>query len=122
MLNMTNPLLRKHCIPCEGGIPPATDAEIQALIVSVPGWALGSHVEGETSIKTLKRTMTFSDFRAAMAFLRRVEDIAESEGHHPDFCVHYNRVEFTLFTHAVGGLHENDFILAAKIDAIEKTL
>lgn len=119
---MTEDLQRKHCIPCEGGIPPATDAEIRALMVSVPGWVLGSRVEGGKSIKILQRAMTFSDFRAAMAFLRRVEDIAESEGHHPDFCVHYNRVDFTLFTHAVGGLHENDFILAAKIDAIEKTL
>ena len=57
-----------------------------------------------------------------MAFLREVEEIAESEGHHPDFCVHYSRVDFTIWTHAIGGLHENDFILAAKIDAIRQNL
>lgn len=75
--------------------------------------------KGDEHVATLQRQMKFKDFRAAMAFLRKVEDVAEAEGHHPDFCVHYNIVDFTLWSHAIGGLHENDFILAAKIDALQ---
>ena len=118
---MTNPLLQKHCIPCEGGIPPATDDEIRRYRSLAPGWIVRPQLDGEKTIQTLQRTFTFKDFRAAMSFLHQVEELAEAEGHHPDFCVHYNRVDFTLFTHAVGGLHENDFILAAKIDEMTKT-
>jgi 4a-hydroxytetrahydrobiopterin dehydratase len=68
----------------------------------------------------LIKTFKFANFVAAMEFLNRVAELAESEQHHPDFCVHYNRVDFTLWTHAVGGLSDNDFILAAKIDALVK--
>jgi 4a-hydroxytetrahydrobiopterin dehydratase len=67
---------------------------------------------------TIVRSVTFANFVAAMQFLNRVAEVAEAEGHHPDFCVHYNRVDFTLSTHAVGGLSENDFILAAKINSL----
>lgn len=115
---MTNQLTSKRCIPCEGGVPPATDEEIKGLITHVDGWELTTTKQKAVDVKAITKEMTFKNFREAMTFLRKVEDLAESEGHHPDFCVHYNRVVFTIWTHAVRGLHENDFILAAKIDQL----
>lgn len=110
-------LLNKHCVPCEGGIAPLNDDQIRELLAQIPRWSVGEIVVKGQSVKSLQRTLHFDNFRHAMAFLRKVEEIAESEGHHPDFCVHYNRVDFTIWTHAIGGLHQNDFILAAKIDS-----
>lgn len=100
----------KKCEPCEGGVPPLGAAETARLLAELPGW--------EAKGGRLRKSVKFPSFRAAMAFLSRVADLAESEGHHPDFCVHYDRVDFTLWTHAIDGLAENDFILAAKIDAL----
>ncbi|PWB75978.1 4a-hydroxytetrahydrobiopterin dehydratase [candidate division GN15 bacterium] len=97
---------------------PLNDEQIAALLAQVPRWRVAAVETGDQIVKSLQRTFHFKDFRAAMAFLREVEEIAESEGHHPDFCVHYSRVDFTIWTHAIGGLHENDFILASKIDAL----
>ena len=85
-----------------------TPDEAEALAEQVDGWL----VEGDR----LKKSFTFRDFVAAMSFLNDVARIAEEEGHHPDFSVHWNRVDFTIWTHAIGGLSRNDFILAAKID------
>lgn len=113
---MAQTLQAKHCGSCEGGESPATDAEIAKLLAHVPQWRMHEEVREGKTVKTLQRRLRFDTFRAAMAFLRRVETIAETEGHHPDFCVHFNKVDFILWTHALGGLHENDFILAAKID------
>lgn len=115
---MADPLTQKRCIPCEGGVPTLTDEEVQRLLPHVPGWHVVLTEKVDEHVATLQRKVTFKNFRDAMAFLRKVEDVAEAEGHHPDFCVHYNVVHFTLWTHAIGGLHENDFILAAKIDAL----
>jgi 4a-hydroxytetrahydrobiopterin dehydratase len=112
-------LRSKHCVPCEGGIPPASDEEIAKLLPQVPGWEVRDLELKSIHMKSLQKRFVFEDFRSAMAFLRKVEDLAESEGHHPDFCVHYNKVDFTLYTHAIRGLHENDFILAAKIEALK---
>lgn len=117
---MADNLLNKRCVPCEGGIPTLKDNQIEKLLPSVNGWRVVETMQGGRSVRTLQRTHFFTDFRQAMAFLRKVEEVAEAEGHHPDFCVHYNKVDFTLWTHAIGGLHENDFILAAKIDALKK--
>jgi 4a-hydroxytetrahydrobiopterin dehydratase len=103
-------LRNRKCVPCEGGAPPLSKKETKALLAQVEGWS--------ERHRKLHKTRTFADFRDAMAFVGRVADLAEAEGHHPDFCVHYNRVDFTLWTHAVRGLSENDFILAAKIDAL----
>ena len=97
----------KRCVPCEGGVPKLDDDEVRRLLVEAPGWA----AEGEK----LRRTFLFDNFLVAMAFVNRMADLAEAEGHHPDFCVHYRRVDVTVWTHAIGGLSENDFILAAKI-------
>jgi 4a-hydroxytetrahydrobiopterin dehydratase len=116
---MVDSLTQKKCIPCEGGVPTLTDREVQGLLPQVPAWHVVLTEKGGARVATLQHQIKFKNFREAMTFLRKVEDVAEAEGHHPDFCVHYNVVDFTLWTHAIGGLHENDFILAAKIDALQ---
>lgn len=104
-------LLQKKCIPCQGGIPPIGQKEIEKLLPQVQPWQLE---EGK-----LVRELTFKNFKDAIAFINRVADIAEYEGHHPDIYLHgWNKVKFTLYTHKINGLHENDFILAAKITAL----
>ena len=85
--------------------------EVAKLLHSVPEWQV-------TLAPRLTRTFRFADFREAMAFVNRMAEVAEAEGHHPDFFVHWNEVRVELWTHATGGLHKNDFILAAKIDAL----
>jgi len=105
-----NPLSQKKCVPCEGGVSKLSQEEASTLLKQVPGWRL----EGGK----LVRVYLFKNFADAMTFINRMAEIAEAEGHHPDFTVHYNRVEAVLWTHAIGGLSENDFILAAKINEI----
>lgn len=103
-------LKTKRCIPCEGGVAKLDARQIAELLGQLQAW--------EAREEKLHKTFQFKDFVAAMRFLNHMADVAEAEGHHPDFCVHYNRVDVTLWTHAIGGLSENDFILAAKIDAL----
>lgn len=103
-------LRAKRCIPCEGGVPRLDDAEIARLLGEVSGW--------EVRDGKLRKRIVFRDFVAAVRFVNRIAEVAEAEGHHPDFCVHYREVDVTIWTHAIGGLSENDFILAAKIDAL----
>lgn len=103
-------LRSKRCVPCEGGVGKLTPEQIGVLMPALRGW----EIVGD---KITKR-FTFPNFVEAMTFLNRVATVAEEEGHHPDFCVHYNKVDMALWTHAIGGLSENDFILAAKIEAI----
>jgi 4a-hydroxytetrahydrobiopterin dehydratase len=107
-------LTEKHCVPCEGGTPPLDDQTTALLLGEVAGWRRLDEKAGARITKQFR----FKDFVAAMAFLDKMAILAEAEAHHPDFCVHYNQVDVTLWTHAVGGLSENDFILAAKIDTI----
>jgi 4a-hydroxytetrahydrobiopterin dehydratase len=102
-------LTKKKCKPCEGGIPALNKAQAEGLTRSLKGWTLGD--------RDISKDYLFGDFAAALAFVNRVGEIAESEGHHPDILLHqYKHVKITLWTHAVGGLTENDFIVAAKID------
>ena len=104
-------LTKKHCVPCEGGDPPVSDEKEKELKKQIPDWLLlddGTH--------KLRRQFKFKDFKEAMVFVNKIADVAESEGHHPDIYIFYNKVQIDLFTHAVGGLSENDFIMAAKID------
>ena len=108
-------LLTKHCVPCEGGTKPLTRSQAEAYLAQVPGWSL---VEGEPM--KIVRAMKFKDFAQAMAFVNQIGEIAEAEGHHPNFCVSWNRVQIELFTHAIGGLSENDFIMAAKINELRR--
>ena len=105
-------LTKKRCVPCEGGMPPMGKNDVNKLLKEVPSWTLK---DGH-----LCRHFEFKNFVEAMKFLNKVADVAEKEGHHPDFCVHYRKVDFELWTHAVNGLSENDFILAAKIDKLQK--
>lgn len=110
-------LTQKHCIPCEGGTPPLSDAEEDRLKAQTPEWILLRN-DGTTVVHKLRRQFSFKDFREAIAFVNKVADLAETEGHHPDIYIFYNKVQIELFTHAVGGLSENDFIMAAKIDKL----
>lgn len=105
-------LAQKRCIPCEGGAMPLARKDAEALLTETPSWHLN---EKGTSII---REYAFRDFVAAMLFVNNVALIAESEGHHPDIFVAYNKVHLSLATHAIGGLSENDFILAAKINSL----
>lgn len=111
---MTNDLATKRCVPCEGDLRPMAPTTAEGYMAQVPGWRL---VSGE-ALKITKK-MRFKDFAKAMQFVNRIAEIAEAEGHHPDFCVSWNRVTFELITHSIGGLSENDFIMAAKINELE---
>lgn len=105
-------LSSKKCIPCEGGIPPLKEHEVAEYKKHLQaGWTV-------TANKKLSREYAFKDFKHAMEFVNRVADLAEEEGHHPDLHIHYSKVIIELWTHAIGGLSENDFILAAKIEKI----
>ncbi|MBI5554050.1 MAG: 4a-hydroxytetrahydrobiopterin dehydratase [Candidatus Diapherotrites archaeon] len=107
-------LRRKHCVPCEGGMAPLTHGEETRMGKEVPGWK-----PERGKIHKLRREFTFKDFKQAMKFVNRVARLAEREGHHPNLFIFYRRVECELFTHALHGLSENDFILAAKINALK---
>lgn len=102
----------KSCIPCRGGIPPLQESEARRLLADTPGWRL------ERDSTRLARHFEFEDFVKAIDFVNRVAEIAEQQGHHPDIAIHYNEVDLTLWTHKIGGLHENDFILAAKVNRL----
>lgn len=104
-------LAARHCVACEKGTPPLSEEEARVYLPEVPGWEMR---EG----KSLRRRFRFKDFVEAMAFVNRVAAVAEEEGHHPDIFISYNRVRIDLSTHAIDGLSENDFILAAKIDRL----
>lgn len=105
-------LAAKSCVPCRGGVPPLAPAEAARLQAGTPGWTL------ERDATRLSRRFEFRDFVEAIRFVNRVADLAEREGHHPDIAIHWNLVDLTLWTHKIGGLHENDFILAAKVDRL----
>ncbi|MDE1856512.1 MAG: 4a-hydroxytetrahydrobiopterin dehydratase [Candidatus Micrarchaeota archaeon] len=105
-------LLRKRCVPCEGGMPPMKLADAKRYLKQTGGWKL----QGS---KIIRRDLKFKDFSEAMKFVGKVAGLAEKEGHHPDIYVHsWNQVRLTLSTHAIKGLSENDFILAAKINRL----
>src|SRR3989338_5456216 len=101
---------KKKCVPCEAGTPPLRESEINELLKEIPTWTIK---DGH-----LFKKFKFKNFAEAVKLVNSVAEIAEQEGHHPDFCVHYNKVEIEIWTHSIGGLSENDFILAAKIDEI----
>ena len=107
-------LTRSSCVPCRGGVPTLTDSEIAALATEAPEW----RVVDVGGIKRLTREFRFKDFRAAMDFAVRVGELAEREQHHPDLHVAWGKVVVETWTHKIGGLHRNDFILAAKTDEI----
>ena len=105
-------LAKRHCAPCHGGTPRLTGASLTWLATQLGnGWQL----EAESK---LRRTIRFPDFVTALAFVNAVGAIAEAEGHHPDLLLAWGKVEISIWTHAIDGLSESDFILAAKIDTI----
>ena len=105
-------LAKGKCVPCEKGTPKLSEEKIRELLPQVPAWKLGK--EGDR----IQRTFELDEFMPAMAFVNKIAELAEKEGHHPDFHIHYNKVKLVLWTHAIGGLHENDFVMAAKIDRL----
>lgn len=107
-------LTQKHCSPCEGGVPPLPPEGVASYMKYAPGW-------NSPDNKKIVREFKLKDFKEALAFVNEVADIAESDGHHPDIHIFYDKVRLELSTHAIGGLSENDFILAAKINALTKS-
>jgi 4a-hydroxytetrahydrobiopterin dehydratase len=106
-------LTAKKCTACEGGTSPFTNEETAAHLPAVPEWKLSD--DG----KLIRRKYKFKDFVSALAFLQKVGELAEAEGHHPDLhLTGYRHVAVELTTHAIGGLSANDFIVAAKIDKL----
>jgi 4a-hydroxytetrahydrobiopterin dehydratase len=105
-------LAQKKCLPCEGGVQALAAGDAKALSSQVPKWKV------TLEPPRVSREFKFKDFAEAMKFTNQVAKLAEKEGHHPDFHIHWNRVELVLWTHALGGLSENDFIMAAKIDKL----
>jgi len=103
-------LSKGKCKPCEGGVPPLTDAEVKSNLVQLKGWEV---VNGE-----IAKTYNFKNYYETMAFVNAAAWISHREDHHPDIEVGYNKCRVRYSTHAIGGLSENDFICAAKIDAL----
>lgn len=106
-------LTQQKCVPCELGGEPLPKNEVDFYAKDVPEWKVAP------DYKMISRVFSFKDFREALAFVNKVGDIAEHEGHHPDLKIHWNKVTLELWTHEVKGLSVNDFILAAKVDQIK---
>ncbi len=103
-------LKEKYCVPCEGGVEPLGKKEIETFIEKLEmGWNVVDN-------KKIRKEFSFKNFRESMNFANEIASIAENEKHHPDLGIHTRSVEVELSTHAINGLSENDFILAAKID------
>ena len=112
-LSTTEQLCSTKCVPCEGGVPKLTSEEAQRQLQEVHGWQLQEEPDRIT------RSWTVKNFMAGLAIFDRVAQLAEDEGHHPDLhLVGYRNVTIDVWTHAIGGLSLNDFILAAKIDRL----
>jgi len=109
---MTSELAKKQCVPCRGGVPPFGAKEISALLLQLEAWT----VENEHH---LTKTFKFPDFVSALAFVNRVGALAEQQAHHPDIYLAWGKVGVEIWTHKINGLTESDFVLAAKIDALE---
>ena len=106
-------LVKKKCLPCEGGVDACTLDEAHGQLANLEGWYL-TH-DGQR----IRKDWTVKNFMAGMDFFNKVAEIAEDDGHHPDLHIEgYRNVSIELWTHAIGGLSENDFILAAKIDGL----
>jgi 4a-hydroxytetrahydrobiopterin dehydratase len=109
---MVDSLASKSCTPCKGGIPPLTSQEVERLHAQVPQWDVGNEA------RQIERSFRFRNFREALSFVRQVGDLAEDEGHHPDISFGWGHATLALQTKRINGLHQNDFIMAAKIDHI----
>jgi 4a-hydroxytetrahydrobiopterin dehydratase len=103
-------LKEQKCVPCHSGMPPLSHEDALAMHEEIPEWTLKDIV--------IERAFQFKDFKEAIKFVNKVAETAEQEGHHPDIHIYYNKVRLELTTHKIKGLSENDFILAAKINAV----
>ncbi len=103
-------LAKKSCIPCQGDIPPLSRDKAQAYLDQTPGWAL------DDNAVHISRTFKFKNFRQSQAFVNALGEAAEKEGHHPDITFGWGYATVVFFTHKIKGLHENDFIMAAKVN------
>ncbi len=112
--NMTD-LVNKKCIPCEGNIPPFDKSEIHKYLKKVDGWDVKADIDKNFY---LVKEFKFKDFAESQIFVNKIGDLAEKENHHPDISFGWGYCTIKIFTHAIKGLAESDFILAAKIDNI----
>ena len=108
-------LIKKKCVPCEGGVTPFDISEIHKYQKKVDGWDI---LTDQKKIFFLIKKFKFKNFLDSQSFVNKVGDISESEGHHPDIVFGWGYSKIKITTHAIKGLSENDFILAAKIDQI----
>ena len=108
-------LSEKKCIPCEGGIPSFDLSEIHKYLKKVDGWEVKTD---DNKAYYLIKNFKFEDFKKSQEFVNKIGDLAEVEGHHPDIWFGWGYAKIKIFTHAIKGLHESDFVLAAKIDKI----
>jgi 4a-hydroxytetrahydrobiopterin dehydratase len=109
---MATPLAQRHCVECKPGTAHLSRAEIDPLLTQVPAW----HVEEAGGHLRLTRTVKFKGFMPGVDLVNRIAPIAEAEGHHPDLLLSYGSLTIRLWTHAAGGLTDNDFILAARLE------
>ena len=108
----STPLSQRKCAPCEGGVEPLPESAARTLLRDLQGWEL---IDGTS----LRKMLTCRDFLDAVGLIQKIAPLAEAEDHHPDFhLTSYRKLTIELSTHAIGGLSENDFILAAKIDQL----
>ena len=112
---MTTSLEKEKCIPCSGGVPTLTDAEIDLYYSQLKKhWGI---VERD-GMKRVEKSFKFKDFSEALAFTNKVGELAEKEGHHPDILTEWGKVTVSWWTHKIRGLHKNDFVMAAKTDGL----
>lgn len=111
-------LAGESCAPCRGGEPTLDRREVDELIRSVPDWRVGSR----DGVERIEREYRFADFASALDFTNRVGAEAEEAGHHPALLTEWGRVTVGWWTHAIGGLHRNDFVMAARTDRVYASL
>jgi 4a-hydroxytetrahydrobiopterin dehydratase len=105
-------LVKKRCVPCEGGVAPFDRTKAEAYLSGLSGWVLTEDAAA------IRKEYKFKNFKEVIAYFNRIAQIAEEENHHPDLRIGYSRVGVELSTHSIKGLSENDFILAAKFDQV----
>jgi 4a-hydroxytetrahydrobiopterin dehydratase len=115
---MTDVLTEERCVACRRDAPTVSDGEIAALLPQIPNWEL-IELDG---VKRLRRVFSFDDFAQALDFTRTVGALAEEEGHHPALLTEWGRTTVSWWTHKIKGLHRNDFIMAAKTDALYQSV